>query len=194
MTELHGIVLAAGASRRMGTPKPLLSAGGQSLIERAVRALLDGGCAAVTAVVRADDAATAELAGAAGAEVVQNPEHGSEQVDSLRIALAAVPSEAAAALVLPVDHPRMSADAVRTVVDAFRARGAPIVRPTHAGVPGHPTLFHRSIFPELSAPDLREGARTVIQRHRERVEDVAVAEPGVVQDVNTPEEYRRVAP
>lgn len=191
MTALRGIVLAAGASRRMGSPKPLLSAGAESFIEHAVRTLLAGGCAGVVAVVRPDDASAADLARAAGASVASGAPDG-EQVDSLRIGLAAVPAGTEAVLVLPVDHPGAGPESARRVVDAWRAGGAPIVRPVYDGVAGHPTLFHRSLFDELASGGLPEGARTVIERHREEVEDVAVSEPGVVQDVNTPEDYREV--
>lgn len=193
MSSLHGIVLAAGASRRMGSPKPLLRTRGGTFIEHAVRVLLEGGCGGVTAVCRARDDVTAALARAAGAIVLDNPDPGSEQAASLRIGLGAVPADAGAVLVLPVDHPRVGPRAVRAVADAWRTRGASIVRPVYDGTPGHPTLFSRRLFEELAADDLPEGARTVIERHREAVDDVEVDEPGIVQDVNTPAEYQDLA-
>ena len=190
MTRIYGIVLAAGRSRRMGTPKPLLEAGGETLVEGGVRALRAGGCAGVVVVVRGADTPEATLAAGAGAELVVSDAAGAEQVDSLRRALDALPADAAAAVVLPVDHPGIAAATVRALVDRWRRSLAPIVRPVHGGVPGHPTLFHRGLFDELRAPDLPDGARTVVARHEADVEDVAVEDPAVARDVNTPEELR----
>ena len=87
-----GIVPAAGRSERMGTPKPLLEVDGQSFLARAVRVLREGGCSPVVVVVAAADEATREAAGAAGARVVENAAARSEQVDSVRLALAALPT------------------------------------------------------------------------------------------------------
>jgi molybdenum cofactor cytidylyltransferase len=193
---IAGIVLAAGRSRRMGAPKPLLVFRGATFLERVVRALRGGGCGRVVVVVgpEADPAATriAEAARAAGAEVVVNPVPEAEQVDSLRAGLAALPPDAEAAVVAPADMPGMDAAAVRALVDAFRARGAPVVRATHGGRHGHPVLFARRVFPELFADPLPEGARSVIRAHADEVEEVPVASAAVLLDVDTPADYRRL--
>ncbi|HUH12132.1 MAG TPA: nucleotidyltransferase family protein [Longimicrobiales bacterium] len=188
MRRIYGIVLAAGHSSRMGSPKPLLEAGGETLVEGAVRALAGGGCAAVLVVVRDASAPEAALASAAGARVVVSDAPGAEQVDSLRRALDVLPGDAGAAIVLPVDHPGVSGATVAAVVEAWRAREAPIVRPVHDGVPGHPTLFDQRLFGELRAPELPEGARTVVAHHEGEAEDVSVADAAVARDVDTPEE------
>lgn len=191
-----GIVLAAGRSRRMGEPKPLLVFRGATFLERAVRALRGGGCERVVVVAGPDGDPVArriaEAARAAGAEVATNPVPNAEQVDSLRAGLAALPPEAQAAVVAPADVPGMDAAAVGALVEAFRARGAPVVRATHAGRHGHPVLFARRVFPELFADPLPEGARTVIHAHAGEVEEVPVASPAVLLDVDTPADYRRL--
>lgn len=188
---MDGIVLAAGRSARMGRPKALLELDGATFLWRAVAALRVGGCREVCCVVAADAAAIAAEAERAGARVVRNPEADSEPHDSLRLALHSLGEDAVAALVLPVDHPLVRDDTVAAVVSAFRARGAPIVRAAAAGRPGHPTLFARSLFPELEAPDLPEGARTVVERHAVAIEDVAVEDMGVRADIDTPAELHR---
>lgn len=194
---IAGIVLAAGRSRRMGAPKPLLRWEGESFLSRAVRALREGGCAEVVVVAGPgeDEVARriAEEARAAGARLAVNPRPDSEQVDSLRVGLDALPPEAEAAIVAPADVPGIDAETVRALLRAFRARGAPIVLPTHDGRHGHPGLFARSVWAELRADPLPEGAHTVIDAHRAEVEEVPVENPLVLRDVNTPEEYRRLA-
>ena len=76
------------------------------------------------------------------------------------------------------------------LVDAFASGGAPLVIPVHDGRRGHPTLFRRSLFPELADPRLEGGARTVVHRHLEGAVEVDVDDPGTVTDIDTPEAYR----
>ncbi len=193
---IAGIVLAAGRSLRMGEPKAFLRVGGETFLERAVAALRDGGCDPVVVVSGPRDDPmgrhVAKVAERLGAVAAVNPRMPSEQVDSLRAGLLALPANAEAAVVLPVDIPLVSAHAVRLIVEAFRARGAPVVRATAEGRHGHPVLFARAVFAELLAGDLPEGARTVIGRHADAVEEVPVAEAGALADVDTPEDYRRL--
>jgi molybdenum cofactor cytidylyltransferase len=191
LAPVHGILLAAGRSSRMGRSKPLLTLGGETLIERGVRVLIEGGCAGVIAVVRAGDDAAARLARAAGASVVVNGDPHAQQVDSLRLALRALPDDAAAAAVLPVDVPFVQPPTIAGLLAAFRAATALIVRPTHRGEPGHPTLFARALFAELAARGLPHGARTVVEAHATETLDIEVEDAGVTQDLDTPEDLAR---
>ncbi len=188
---VHGVLLAAGRSSRMGRSKPLLALDGETLVERAVRVLLEGGCAGVIAVVRAQDDATARLAHAAGARVVVNDDPHAQQVDSLRLALRELPDDAVAAAVLPVDVPFVRPATVARLVTAFSTGSALIARPTYHGEPGHPTLFARALFADLAARELPRGARTVIEAHAADTLDIEVEDPGITQDVDTPEDLAR---
>ena len=192
---IAGIVLAAGRSRRMGEPKAFLRLDGRTFLERAVSALRAGGCDRVVVVAggQEDDVAAgvADLAEAMGAYVVRNPAAESEQVDSLRVGLRALPAGDEAAVVAPVDIPGMDAGVVREVIGAFRRSGAPVVLPGDGVRRGHPVLFARRVWPELLEGDLPEGARTVI--HARAAEVVEVRVPRLPADVDTPADYRRLA-
>ncbi|MEX0894028.1 MAG: NTP transferase domain-containing protein [Gemmatimonadota bacterium] len=185
-----GIVPAAGRSERMGTPKPLLEVDGQTFVARAVQLLRQGGCSPVVVVVAAADEATREAAETAGARVVENAAAHSEQVDSVRLALAALP-DAPAALILPVDVPYVSATTVAAVVAAWQRGGAAIVLPEHDGVGGHPVLLDRTLFAALMETPQPEGVRSLLTVHAADVETVAVDDAGALLDLDTPADLHR---
>jgi molybdenum cofactor cytidylyltransferase len=185
-TVAAGLVLAAGKSSRMGTPKPLLELEGEPFIGAAVRALREGGCRVVVAVVAGEDAADA--ARSAGALITEGAPDG-EQIESLRQGLDALGPDIDAVVVLPVDQPRVAASTVRALLDAWRRDPTALVRPVHDGRPGHPTVFPSRSWGALRDPALTEGARSVVEA--ERVLDVVVNDPGVLIDIDTPEDYRR---
>lgn len=188
----NAIVLAAGRSRRMGQPKPLLPVDGESFLQRVVRVLQEGGCRGVIVVAREGDDVVVRQAETAGAKVVCNPDPDGEPIDSLRLGLPEIEDDAVAVLVQPVDHPLVTQETVAALLDTFRRTGAPVVRPVYQGVPGHPGLFARRVLPELLEPGLPHGARSVVERHRGELVEVAVRDPGVVAGVDTPDDYRRL--
>lgn len=189
--KVAGVVLAAGRSARMGRPKALLEIGDRTFLERAIGILERGGCSDVIAVLARGEVEgrAGELARAHGAKPVENP--GGEQIESLRMGLAAVPADAAAAVVLPVDHPLADAGTVAALIGEYQATRAPIVRPVYRDRPGHPILLARVLWPELADPALEHGARDVIHRHAEEIHDVPIDDRGVTVDVDTPADYRR---
>lgn len=172
----------------MGASKPLLDLDGRTFIRAAVETLRGGGCSPVIAVVA--DPATGAEARAAGADVVHAPSD-AEQVDSLRAGIDLLPAAAAAVLVLPVDHPLVRDSTVRALVQAAASYPEAVIRPVHEGRPGHPTLFPRSAWPALADPTLPYGARSVVESPDTRTLDLAVDDPGVVADIDTPADYRR---
>lgn len=191
--KVAGIVLAAGRSSRMGHPKPLLPVEGRTFLARAVAVLREGGCDPVVAVVAPGEEAERmrRVAGEAGARVAVNRLVDAEQIDSLRAGLEAVGEGPEGAVVLPVDVPVSDGAVVRALIRAFAANGAPIVRPVHAGRPGHPVLFARRVWDELREPGLERGARDVVRRHHPEIEDVPIDHAAVARDVDTPAEYLR---
>ena len=174
----------------MGAPKPLLERDGETFLARAVRVLREGGCTAVVVVVGAADAAVRAAAEAAGARVVTNEHRDSEQVDSVRLALRHLDG-AAAALVLPVDLPWVTSETVAAVVATWRRSGAPLVVPEHAGAAGHPLLVAQPLHAIVLETELPEGLQSLVLAHAAVLETVAVADAGILMDVDTPGDLRR---
>jgi molybdenum cofactor cytidylyltransferase len=179
----------------MGAPKALLTYRGETFLGRLVRALSDGGCQPILVVVGPADGGDAERiaaeAATLGATVVVNPDPGSEQVESLRTALRALPAGVEGILATPVDAPGATAEVVSALLAAAAPR-IPIVVPSFGGRRGHPILFGRRVFAELLSAELEAGARTLIARYEEELVEVAVEDAGVLLDIDTPAEYRRL--
>lgn len=188
---IDAIVLAAGYSTRMERPKPLLEIGTETFIERAIRVLREGGCRHVVAVLNGEDDLLQRVADTAGAAVVLNQDSASEQLDSVRCGLRALPPDWAAVAVLPVDVPLVSVETVQLLVQGFREQPAPVLLPFHNGVAGHPVVFARETAPELLERDWEEGMRSLIMSHARDLREVRVADPGILIDVDTPEDYWR---
>ncbi len=187
---IDGIVLAAGASSRMGEPKPLLEIDGTPFLERAVKLLRHAGCRYVVAVVGPDDEWITRLADASGAAAVINEQKDSEQIDSLRLGIANLPDGYHGVMVLPVDFPRVQPATVEALLAEFARERVAILNPAYQGKPGHPVIFSSDVVAELLRPDLPDGARTVIDRHTAEARTIDVDDPGVLIDIDTPADFR----
>lgn len=192
-----GIVLAAGASRRMGTPKAGLELGGQSFLARAVAALAAGGTdvrVVVTGAARTSVAAA--LPAGDDVTLLDNPAPDRGQLSSLKIALvhaAATWPEAAVAVVGLVDHPAVRGATVAALLEAARGPApSAIVVPAYRGKRGHPVAFARAVWPELLGADDARGARSVVRADAERVRVLDLDDPGVLIDVDTPADLQRL--
>jgi CTP:molybdopterin cytidylyltransferase MocA len=149
--SLHGLLLAAGAGTRMGTPKALIhDEDGTSWLRRSVGVLRDGGCDGVTVVLGAEAGAAAGLLADGDVRVVVADRWAEGMGESLRAGLAAmVATEAEAVLVTLVDLPDVSSDVVRRVA-AAGAGPDRLARAAYDGVPGHPVLLGRHHWAEVA--------------------------------------------
>jgi molybdenum cofactor cytidylyltransferase len=194
---IPGVVLAAGASTRMGRPKALLpvAPGGETFLERIVSTLAAASADDVVIVVAPGAEAVRRAIGRwpVLVRVVENPHPERGQLSSLQAALGVVDHPGVIGmLVWPVDVPFASVETVRTLLAVARRTRAPVVRPVRGAQHGHPVVFDRSVFDDLRRPDLAGGARHVVRAHAARVVDVEVEEDGPFLEVDTPEDYARV--
>ncbi len=172
---IAAVVLAAGRAVRFGGPKQIATVGGKPLVQHAVEAAAGGGVDEIVVVVgaRGDDVEAA-LSLPPNTRLVRNPDFAAGQSTSLRAGVGAVRPDAAAVMVLLADQPGVTADDVRAVADGFASSGAPVVRASYRGEPGHPILFARRLFDDLLAATGDEGAREVVRRHVPGIRDVAI--------------------
>jgi molybdenum cofactor cytidylyltransferase len=186
--EPAGLILAAGESRRMGFPKALLNFRGETFLDRLIR-ILSACCSPVIAVLGAEaERIRAGLRSASSARIVVNPDFRMGQITSMQCGLRAVPADARGVLFTLVDHPNPSDATIRALVAAH----APIVIPCYQGRRGHPIWFSRDLVPEFLALPAASSARTVLERHSAGIRYLDGDDPGILDDVDDPEAYRRL--
>jgi CTP:molybdopterin cytidylyltransferase MocA len=189
--KLGAVILAAGAGRRLGgAAKALLRrSDGRSYLATIAGLARGAGAAELVVVVGEPHRADTEAEAARlGLPVTVNPDPARGMASSVAVGFthAAERFAADAALLWPVDHPAVTAATLQALVGII---GAPIRVPVHAGRGGHPTLFSREVWPELAAcAGLADGARQVVRANPGRVARVEVMDPGVLADVDVPED------
>jgi molybdenum cofactor cytidylyltransferase len=189
--SVAGIVLAAGASTRMGRNKLLLELDGVSLLRHTVGRAAAAGLSPVLVVLgHQAERALEELSGL-DCRPVLNPEYARGATSSVRAGFAALPSEAVAAVVLLADMPFVTAGMIATMVERYREAAAPLVFSDYGGVSAPPTLFDRSLFDEVRAIDDRGCLKRTVKQHRS--EALQVVWPATaLADLDEPADYERI--
>ncbi|MBM2827272.1 MAG: nucleotidyltransferase family protein [Dehalococcoidia bacterium] len=190
--RLVALLMAAGESTRMGSPKPLLPWDNRTLVEYQISQLLEGGAERVIVVLgHAADVVRPHIP-TGQAEVVVNHRYREGRASSVRAGASAISEGVEAITILGVDQPRPSS-VIRTVIDAHFREGAIITVPTYEGRRGHPTVFDGSLLQEmLNVSEENLGLREIMTRHATEITEVEVSSPLVLADLNTPNDYQRV--
>lgn len=172
-----GVVLAAGAGRRFGRPKALVTLDGERLVDRAVRLLRTGGCRRIVVISGATELRVE------CADVVHNPDWASGMGSSLRVALAAIDDPAA--VIVPVDAPWLGPQSVHRLLHC----GATLATASYGGNRGHPVLLGAQHFAAVSQMAVGDvGARRFLAAHPELVTQIPCDDTGSPDDVDTPQD------
>lgn len=189
--EIAVLVLAAGASTRMGQPKQLLSIDDQPLLIHTLRTVEQAGLTHCIVVLGSDHKPLQQLIHERSrAGVVLNPNWQNGMGSSLKAGLHSIVTydpSADTVLVLVCDQPELTPDHLRNLIRQHEASGSPIVASSYAGTVGVPALFNRSVFAELLEIDDGYGAQKILRQHADSI--VAVNFPGGAIDLDTPLDY-----
>jgi molybdenum cofactor cytidylyltransferase len=189
------VVLAAGLSRRMGpgVQKLLLPFAGSTVIGHVVGQVLAARVERAIVVTGRDArvAAAASASAGRGVTVVVNEAVDDDMLGSARCGLRALPAGCDAVLLVPGDQPSITTGFVLQVIRAYAACGRRIVVPTYKGRRGHPLLFAAGYAPEVLSGYDGVGVRGLLRSHPDDVFELDVADPGVVNDIDLPDDYER---
>ncbi len=191
MAKIAGILLAAGESRRMGFPKPLLKVGDRTFVELIVSTMLE----VMPRVIVVLGAHAARIRPAIATDervtIVENRAFTRGQLSSIKVGIEEVSLDADGILVHLADHPTVRAGTFGRVISGYEQDRHPIVIARYDGRRGHPVIFDHSVLNELLRAPESEGARYVVNAVPSRVSYVDVDDPGVTLDLDTPEDLAR---
>ena len=189
---LAAVILAAGESRRMGSPKALLPHQGRPFPRHLLDITRHPKIGLTRVVLGANAEEILSRLELDPAIVVINENWTEGQLSSIHAALRSLPVGATDGMVLClVDHPLISANLIDELIEQFYATGKPIVVPMYQGRRGHPVIFSSTLYAELLAAPLDIGARAVVRAHASEVHEVPTIEEGVVLNLNDPDTLRR---
>ncbi len=187
--SIAGLILAGGASRRMGRPKALLRYQNETFLDRMIRlfALVCDPVIVVLGHNAAQIRAGLESPGAAVFTVNPDPERG--MLSSLQCGMREVPANAQAVLFAPVDHPHLQTSTLDALAAKFWAARAPVTVPVYDGEHGHPVCISRPLAGELLALAATAQASDVIHRYVSQTCYFEVGDPAVITDIDDPAAY-----
>jgi molybdenum cofactor cytidylyltransferase len=183
-TSLHVLVLAAGASRRLGQPKQLVQLGGQPVLHRVVANAVSLAGHAVTVVIGAHAGQMTRMLAHSPAAIVVNRQWEEGMGSSLRFGIAALPPACDAVLTLLGDQVGITADDLKRLADAWKGEDSVIAASVYDQRVGVPAIFPRSFFSELAQLRGDHGARQVLERNSQRL--LRVPMPNAAVDLDTP--------
>jgi molybdenum cofactor cytidylyltransferase len=184
------ILLAAGSSSRMGKSKQLLEIKGEQLLLRSTKVALLSAAEKVLVVLGANELAHRKIIQHLPVEIIANDNWQNGMGSSLKRGLNelhATTPELDAALVMVCDQPLLTTEHLNQIIEKFELTKSPVVASFYAGTAGVPALFAKSIFEKLMNVEDKEGAKKIIQLHKELVESVDFPQGSI--DLDTPEDY-----
>ena len=195
MPFVSAIVLAAGASTRMGRQKALMEFAGTTLVDYHVTQLRASGEVAEIIVVTGHEpeAVVAALNPHRDVRIVHNAEYSTGKVSSIKAGLRTVSPAADSVLIIAVDQPRPG-PLFRELVRNHNASSAPITIPTSNGRRGHPIVLRIALLTDLTSMTERDqGLRGILKRHQTEIQEVELHDERVLVDLNAPADANTAA-
>ena len=200
LTEaVTALIPAAGRSSRMGTCKPLLPLGAETMLERVIGIARQAGIGTVLAVLGHDADLLLPVLARHNVRGVINPDYEQGMFSSLRVGIRHLDRNCPAFFLMPADMPLIRPDTLRRLLTAYRA-GAPdilVCRPRYGNRRGHPPLISTALVSDLLVHDGAGGLRTLLARFESATRNVDVEDPGILIDLDTPVDLttcRRLTP
>jgi molybdenum cofactor cytidylyltransferase len=190
---ISAVILSAGSSSRMGSPKALLEIGGVTFLRHIVDVLASASVLDVVIVLGSESGRIRPSLGWFGGTIVENAAWRDGQLSSVIAGIDAVSAREGVhgAMLCPVDHPLISHSLIVDLLQVFWRSKKKIIIPLHKGVRGHPVIFRRELFAELRSAPGAVGARAVVRGHPAEIAEVPTEVQGAVINIDTAAEYER---
>jgi molybdenum cofactor cytidylyltransferase len=192
MEEIEGIILAAGESKRMSSPKALLKIGSETFVTKIRRIMVEVGIQSIFVVTGAHKTEIEEhLRGMEHTKLVWNARYQEGQFSSLKTCLLQVPQNTPAVLVWPVDQPLIQKATVELLLSQWRNQKNHVVIPVLQSKRGHPVIYDNAAIQTILSLDATHTAKDLQAIYSKEILYVEVQDSGILIDIDSPEDYRK---
>ena len=188
---IWAVILAAGESKRMGEAKLLLPYGEKTIIETIVETIGSSNVENTLVILGSDREKIEEKIKNSPVKIVYNRDFRSGMLSSVQCGFKALPEETRAVLVVLGDQPKISADVINKLIDAYKSTGKGIVLPVYKKERGHPVLIDVKYGEEVESLSPEVGLRGMVYNHPEDILEVEVETPSIFQDIDDESDYKR---
>jgi len=189
MIEVCAIVLAAGESRRMGSPKMLLPFNGMTVIEQVITNVQAANPGDILVVLGSGRDEIVRIIAKYAVMNCYNDNFKRGMLSSVQCGFACLPDNYRAALILPGDQPMIAPREITRVIKAWQASGKGIVMPVFKGRRGHPLIVDIKYRDEVLTLPEKDGLRALADYHPDDVQEAETDDPSVLRDIDTREDY-----
>jgi molybdenum cofactor cytidylyltransferase len=189
--DITALILCAGRSSRMGNFKPLLPLGQDNFIERTIRLYRSVDIKDILVVTGHEAQRVIPVLEGLGVSWVQNGHYDRGMFSSIQTGVRHLQRRCSAFLLHPADIPFVHPDTIKSLIAAFQTGKMDVCRPSYRGRYGHPPLISMSLACAISEFDGEGGMRALLAKSAENSRNVFCNDPGILMDIDTPEDYER---
>ncbi len=187
---IWALVLAAGESKRMGRSKQLLPFGKKTILETVIDHITQSSVDETLVVLGAHREKIEDVIKNLHVKSVYNPDFKEGMLSSVQRGFASLPDKADAVLVFLGDQPRIPSSVIDKIINAYRSSGKGIVLPAFDNKRGHPVLISTKYRKEIALLNPQIGLRNLIHNHPEDILEVQIDSSSILEDIDTPDDYK----
>jgi molybdenum cofactor cytidylyltransferase len=190
VSQIAAIVLAAGKSQRMGSPKALLPIGGQPMLSRVLATIEQSQLQPIIVVTGHDNEQLRPILARHRVSFAHNADYErGEMISSIKAGLRALAGNIEAAMIVLGDQPMVRAATIISLVEAWRVQRPRVLLPTYHGKRAHPIIISAAGFDEIISLPPQATLKTYTSAHASEILELAVDDDAVVRDIDTPADY-----
>ncbi|HDL18627.1 MAG TPA: nucleotidyltransferase family protein [Bacteroidetes bacterium] len=192
--QIPAIILAAGKSERFGAPKVLQTFAGQPFLLRIVKSLRSAGIDTILLILGHNaEKIISALPEAGQINILMNKQYEMGQFSSLQLGIANLPPDSSGCLLCLIDQPFLRSDTVGQLRQTGENERDKIIIPIHQNRGGHPVYLPRNLFEPITGESSSHSLRDVLQKNQNLIIRRKVADPLIVEDIDTVADLKRLA-